>query len=164
MDWECLRVGFGTDVHVLRSGTGVTLGGVVVPCAYGCEAVSDGDVVLHALVDAMLGCAGLGDIGEYFPAGKATPGESSARFVRETLALLGEAGVRLVNVDCVIDVEVVRLGKVKGEIRASVAALLGVDVGRVNVKAKTGEGVGAVGEGRAVSAQAVVLAVRSDPA
>lgn len=158
-----MRIGFGTDLHVLRVGEGLMLGGVPVPCGYAFEAHSDGDVVLHALVDAMLGCAGLGDIGEKYPPSAIRKGESSTRFVTETLALLGKAGLALVNVDCVIDLEVVKLGDTKKVIRASLASLLGLDAACVNVKAKTAEGVGAVGEGRAVSAQAAVLAMRVAP-
>lgn len=157
--FRCIRIGFGTDLHVLEPGEGIVLGGVAVPCGYSVRAVSDGDVVLHALVDAMLGCAGLGDIGDHFPESVVESGESSRRFVVETREMLAGAGFSLVNIDCVIDLEVVRLAGMKGMIRASLAGLVGLEVGCVNVKAKTAEGVGVVGEGVAVGAQVVVLAL-----
>lgn len=150
------RVGFGTDLHRLREGSGLRLGGVWVPCAYSAVAVSDGDVVLHALVDAMLGACGLGDIGEYFPPARVAPGADSRLFVDKVLRMFGN-GVEIVNVDCVIDLESVKLGGLKKEIGASIAGILGMDPKRVNVKAKTAEGVGPVGEGRAVASQVALL-------
>lgn len=158
-----VRVGFGTDLHRLEPGDGVTLGGVTIPCAYRCRAVSDGDVVLHALVDALLGCAALGDIGEHFPESAVTQGESSRRFVEAALAMLADAGLEPVNVDCVIDLEHVRLAEYKAAIRRSVARLLGLDESRVNIKAKTAEGLGPVGEGKAVAAQVAALAAMTEP-
>ncbi len=152
------RVGFGTDLHRLDPGDGLTLGGVKIPCAYRCRAVSDGDVVLHALVDALLGCAALGDIGEHFPEHAVTKGESSRRFVGAALAMLAEAGLEPVNVDCVIDLEHVRLAGHKAAMRTSVARLLGLDESHVSIKAKTAEGLGPVGEGKAVAAQVAALA------
>lgn len=151
------RVGLGTDVHRLEPGDGLKLGGVAISCGYRSVAVSDGDVLLHALVDAMLGACGGGDIGEHFPASEVTPGEDSRRFVEYALDVAKAGGASIVNVDCVIDVEVCRLGVMKKAIRDNLAGMLGVDASRINVKAKTAEGLGAVGEGRAFSAQAVVL-------
>jgi 2-C-methyl-D-erythritol 2,4-cyclodiphosphate synthase len=133
------------------------LGGVFIPCPYSCLADSDGDVLLHALVDAMLGSAGLGDIGEHFPKSAITPGESSRRFVEETLEMLGKTGLLIGNVDCVIDLEKVSLKAWKTSIRESMARMLGMEMQCVNVKAKTAEGLGPIGEGRAVAAQVVVL-------
>lgn len=152
-----MRVGFGTDLHRLREGGGIRLGGLSIPCGYSCEAVSDGDVLLHALVDALMGAAGLGDIGDRYPESKVAPGEDSSRFVAEIMAELRAAGAGLHNVDCVVDLENPKLGRWKGEIRASLARLLGLPEARVNVKAKTAEGLGPVGTGRAVAAQVVAL-------
>lgn len=152
-----MRIGFGTDVHRLEPGDGIALGGVVIPCGKKCKANSDGDVVLHALVDALLGCAALGDIGEHFPEKAIRKGESSERFVTETLAMLAGVGLAPVNVDCTIDLEHILLSPHKPAIRRSVAWLLGLDESCVNVKAKTAEGLGAVGEGLAVSAQVALL-------
>lgn len=154
-----LRVGFGTDLHRLNAGDGIFLGGIFVPCPYSCDAVSDGDVLLHALVDAMSGVCALGDIGDCFPASKVTPGESSSRFVRETLSRVVERGAVLINVDCIVNLQTVRLGEAKRSIAANIAGLLDLRSDRVNVKAKTGEGVGPVGRGAAVSAEVVVLAM-----
>lgn len=133
------------------------LGGVRIPCAFRCLADSDGDVVLHALVDALLGACGWGDIGEWFPASSVVPGQASGDFVSAVLLKMREAGIGVVNADIVIDLEVVRLAPWKAAIRENIANLLGVNAARVNVKAKTAEGLGAVGEGKAVGAQAAVL-------
>lgn len=151
------RVGFGTDLHRLVPGDGIPLGGVLVPCPFAPVARSDGDVLLHAVVDALLGAMGRGDIGERYPESKVARGESSRRFVLEVMHLLRERGGAVVNLDCVVDLERPKLGPHKDAIRASVAALLGVSPERVNVKAKTAEGMGPVGEGKAVAAQAAVL-------
>lgn len=150
-------VGVGTDVHRLEPGSGIPLGGVVVPCDKACVAVSDGDVLLHALTDALLGGMGQGDIGERYPESKVGKGESSRRFVEETMLLLEARGGRVVNVDCTVDLERPRLASWKMRIRDSVAALLRVSPGKVNIKAKTAEGLGSVGNGEAVSAQVVAL-------
>ncbi len=152
-----IRVGFGTDLHAFISGNGFHLGGVFIPCQFGVRAISDGDVLLHALVDAMLGGAGLGDIGEYFPESKVTKGENSRIFVEETLALIKARGAELVNIDCVVNLEPIRLSRWKAEIRAKIAEILALDLSRVNVKAKTAEGLGCIGRGEAVSAEVVVL-------
>jgi 2-C-methyl-D-erythritol 2,4-cyclodiphosphate synthase len=156
--FHSFRIGFGTDLHCLEPGDGVMLGGVKIPCGYQCHAVSDGDVVLHALVDALLGCAALGDIGEHSPEHAVIKGESSRRFVEAALAMLADAGFAPINVDCVIDLEHVRLAESKAAIRTGVARLLRLDESRVNIKAKTAEGLGPVGEGKAVAAQVVALA------
>lgn len=154
---SAFRVGFGTDLHRLEPGEGIPLGGAPVPCAYRCVAVSDGDVLLHALVDALLGACGWGDIGEWFPASSVEPGQASSAFVAEVLAKMRESGISIVNVDAVVDLEGVRLAPWKAAIRQSVAELLGIPAGRVNIKAKTAEGLGPVGEGKAVAAQVAVL-------
>ena len=152
-----MRVGIGSDVHRLMPGSGMRLGGVDIPCSHACVAVSDGDVVVHALVDAVLGACGLGDIGEYFSESNVSPGQDSQGFLEKAIAMLSERGGALINVDCIIDVDVVRLSGWKRAIRENLSRILGLEESRVNVKAKTAEGLGAVGEGRAVAAQAVVL-------
>lgn len=151
------RAGLGTDLHRLEEGEGFRLGGVWIPCAFRCIAVSDGDVLLHALVDALLGACGRGDIGEWFPESSVAPGQVSSVFVAAVLAEMRGRALSIVNVDAVVDLEVVRLAGVKPAIRDSLAALLGLSPDRVNVKAKTAERLGPVGEGRAVAAQVVVL-------
>lgn len=150
-----MRIGIGSDIHRLQPGGGIKIGGILIPCEFGCVAVSDGDVLLHALVDALLGATGAGDIGERYPESRVVPGEDSSRYVREVLAELG--GARVENVDCIVHLERPKLSPWKDAIRRSVAGLLGIEPGRVGVKAKTAEGLDAVGRGEAVAAQVVVL-------
>lgn len=152
-----LRVGFGTDIHRLVTGEGVKLGGVLIPCTYACVAVSDGDVLLHALIDALLGALALGDIGEHFPHSRVASGEDSRVLLAQILNLVHANNATPVNVDCVVDLEVFKLAEWKPKIRDSIAGLLGIDPGRVNVKAKTAEGLGPVGAGEAIAAQVVAL-------
>ncbi|MDR3210561.1 MAG: 2-C-methyl-D-erythritol 2,4-cyclodiphosphate synthase [Planctomycetota bacterium] len=154
------RVGFGSDIHRLEAGNGLWLGGILIPCSYQAVAHSDGDALLHALVDAIIGALGQGDIGDHYPESKTTPGEASSRFVREVVATSKSEGWRFANVDMVIDLENPRLAEWKEKIRQNIAALLGIEKELVNIKAKTREGIGAVGKGKAVSAQAVVLLER----
>lgn len=154
---DYIQVGFGTDLHRLVPGRGLRIGGADIPCEVAAVADSDGDALLHALVDAVLGASGQGDIGDHFPALAVAPGQDSAPMLAHALALAAQKGGVVVNVDCVIDLEAVKLGPWKAEIRASLARLFGIDPGRVNVKAKTAEGLGPIGAGEAIAAQAVVL-------
>ncbi len=151
------RVGLGSDLHRLIPGEGFRLGGVWIPCAFGVEAVSDGDVLLHALVDALLGACGWGDIGEWFPEASTERGQASSAFVERVLERMREQGAGVVNVDATVDLQTVRLSGWKQAVREHVAALLGIPAERVNVKAKTAEGLGPVGEGRAISASVAAL-------
>ena len=152
-----LRVGLGTDNHRLEPGLPLWIGGVEIPAEVGCVAHSDGDVLLHALTDALLGAIGAGDIGEHFPdSDPRWKGESSSRFVEEARLRVEAAGYRIVNVDAVVTLERVRLKEFKRAIAERVGELLGA-TGRVNVKAKTNERCDAIGEGRAIAAQVVVL-------
>ena len=156
-----MRVGIGHDTHRLEEGRPLVLGGVRVEHPRGLAGHSDADVVLHALTDALLGAAGLGDIGDSYPdTDEAFRGADSARFLAETLARLNQAGWRVVNVDVIVFAQEPKLGPVKGAIRANLARLLGLETGAVNVKAKTGERVGAIGRGEAMSCQAVALIER----
>lgn len=159
---DYIRVGFGTDLHRLVSGHGMRIGGVTISCGFAAVADSDGDVLLHALVDAVLGASGQGDIGEHFPAAAVVPGQDSAPMLARALALAAQKGGAVVNVDCVIDLEAVKLGPWKAEIRASLARLFGIGADRINVKAKTAEGLGPIGAGEAIAAQAVVLLAFSE--
>jgi 2-C-methyl-D-erythritol 2,4-cyclodiphosphate synthase len=153
-----MRVGIGHDTHRLAEGRPLILGGVRVEHARGLVGHSDADVVLHAVTDALLGAAGLGDIGDAYPdADPAYRGCDSRLFLRETLARLNQAGWRVVNLDVIVFAQEPKLGPVKAAIRQSLAELLGLDVGAVNVKAKTGENVGAIGRAEAIGCQAVVL-------
>jgi 2-C-methyl-D-erythritol 2,4-cyclodiphosphate synthase len=153
-----MRVGIGHDTHRLEEGRPLLLGGVRVEHPRGLAGHSDADVVLHALTDALLGAAGLGDIGDAYPdTDPAYAGADSRLFLRETLERLNRAGWRPVNVDVIVFAQEPKLGPVKGAIRASLAGLLGLDLGAVNFKAKTGERVGHIGRAEAVACQVVAL-------
>jgi 2-C-methyl-D-erythritol 2,4-cyclodiphosphate synthase len=156
-----LRVGIGHDTHRLTEGRPLLLGGVRVEHARGLAGHSDADVVLHALTDALLGAAGLGDIGDQYPdTDPAWKDTDSRLFLRATLARLNQAGWQVVNVDVIIFAQEPKLGPIKAAIRANLADLLGLDAGAVNVKAKTGERVGAIGRAEAMSCQAIALIER----
>ena len=153
-----MRVGLGHDTHRLEEGRPLLLGGVRVPYPRGLLGHSDADVVLHAVTDALLGAAGLGDIGDAYPdTDPAWRGADSSRFLRETLAQVNQEGWRVVNLDVIIFAQEPKLGPVKAAICARLAELLGVEAGCVNVKAKTGERVGAIGRAEAIGCHAVVL-------
>jgi 2-C-methyl-D-erythritol 2,4-cyclodiphosphate synthase len=153
-----MRVGIGHDTHRLAEGRPLILGGVRVEHPRGLVGHSDADVVLHALTDALLGAAGLGDIGDAYPdTDPAYRDCDSAKFVRETLARLNQAGWHVVNVDVIVFAQEPKLGPIKAAIRASLASLLGLNVADVNVKAKTGEKVGAIGRAEAIGCQVVAL-------
>lgn len=152
-----LRIGLGSDLHRLKPGAGIRLGGVDIPCPVACDAVSDGDVLLHALIDALLGALGLGDIGDHFPPSAIRPGEDSRVLLHTILSLPEVRRAAIVNVDAIIDLEHPKLGPFKKKIALNVAELLAITPEQIGVKAKTAEGLGPVGEGRAVAAQVAVL-------
>jgi 2-C-methyl-D-erythritol 2,4-cyclodiphosphate synthase len=159
-----LRVGIGHDTHRLAEGRPLLLGGVAIEHPRGLVGHSDADVVLHALTDALLGAAGLGDIGDAYPdTDPAWKDADSRLFLRETLARLNQDGWRVVNVDVIVFAQEPRLGPVKAAIRRQLAELLGIDAGCVNVKAKTGERVGHIGRAEAVACQVVALIERFTP-
>jgi 2-C-methyl-D-erythritol 2,4-cyclodiphosphate synthase len=152
------RVGSGFDVHRFGPGASVMLGGVSIPCDRGVIAHSDGDVLLHALTDALLGAAGLGDIGQHFPdSDPRWRGAASAHFVRHAVGLLRAAGWSVVNADLTLIAETPRIALHRTAIAAQVAALLEVDAAAVNLKATTTEGMGFAGRGEGLAGQAVVL-------
>ena len=147
----------GFDLHRLGSRKPLFLGGVRIPHPNGPVAHSDGDVVLHALTDALLGGIGAGDIGEHFPdSDPAWRGVASGRFVAEAMRRVRRARYGVENADLTVLAEAPKLGPWKGAIRARVAKLLGIPSGRVNVKAKTMEGLGDIGKKKAVAAYVVV--------
>lgn len=155
------RVGSGHDTHRLVAGRPLVLGGLRIDHPRGLDGHSDADVVLHAVTDAILGAAALGDIGDLYPdTDPANAGLDSAMFLRGALERLKSAGWRAVNVDVTVFAQEPKLGPLKAEIRASLAKLLGVGVNDVSVKAKTGERVGHVGRGEAIGCHAVVLVTR----
>jgi len=152
------RIGFGNDVHRLVEGRKLILGGIEIPFGKGPLAHSDGDALAHAVCDALLGAAALGDMGRHFP--DTSPRwrhASSLRFLDDVRKRLDRAGLSIVNLDATISLERPKLAPHVDRIRASVAKALGILVDQVSVKAKTGEGMGEIGCGEAVRAEAVAL-------
>jgi 2-C-methyl-D-erythritol 2,4-cyclodiphosphate synthase len=151
-----LRVGFGHDSHPFGPGSGLRLGGVVIEGAPQLYGHSDGDVALHAVADALLGAAGLGDLGRQFPADASTPkGISSGLMLGEVTARLAANGFRPASIDIVIIGARPRLGSRLDAMRAAIAGLLGIAESAVNVKASSGNLAGDEGAGRSISARAV---------
>lgn len=152
--------GMGYDVHRYGPGRPLKLGGVLIPGGPEVVAHSDGDVLLHALMDALLGCAALGDIGQHFPDSQARyEGISSAVLLDQVLEMLRGAGLELSHVDLTIVAQTPRLSPFREEIRKNVARLLGLDTARVNLKATTEEGLGFTGRSEGIKAYAVVSAL-----
>jgi 2-C-methyl-D-erythritol 2,4-cyclodiphosphate synthase len=152
------RVGLGIDVHRLVAGRPLILGGVEVPFERGLLGHSDADVLAHALCDALLGAAGLGDIGIHYPdTDKRFRGISSLRLLEDVIDKLRDAGWRVVNVDATVIAERPTLSRYFGAMRANLAAALGIDEPRVNLKATTSETLGAIGHGEGIAAWAVCL-------
>ncbi len=153
-----MRIGIGYDIHLLKSGEKLLLGGVEISSALGTVGHSDADALIHAIIDALLGAAGLGDIGEHFPpSDPAYRGISSRLLLRKAADMIGEHGFHVGNVDATVILQKPSLAKYKQAMRDHIAEDLGISSKLVNIKAKTNEGVDAAGEGRAVEAQAVVL-------
>lgn len=151
------RVGLGTDLHRLVAGRRLVLGNVPVAHDRGPQAHSDGDVVIHAIIDALAGAAGLPDIGQMFPdTDPAWAGADSGPLLTRTMAEVRARGYRIVNVDATVHAEAPRLGPYKLKIREALADLLAVPVEAVSVKAKTNEGLDAVGRGEAIACTAIV--------
>jgi 2-C-methyl-D-erythritol 2,4-cyclodiphosphate synthase len=156
-----MRVGIGHDTHRLAPDRPLVLGGVRIEHTRGLIGHSDADVVLHALTDALLGAAGMGDIGDAFPdTDPAYKDCDSTYFVRQTLDRLNQAGWTIVNIDVIIFAQEPKLGPVKIAIRKRLAELLAIAEGAVNVKAKTGESVGAIGRAEAIGCQVAALIER----
>ena len=153
-----MRIGHGYDVHALTAGNGLWLGGVRVEHDQGVLAHSDGDVVLHALMDALLGAAGLGDIGRHFPDHDPRYRDAaSGDLLRDVLRKVEARSLRVVNVDITVIAQAPRLGPHREAMVRSMARLLRLDEGRVNLKATTHEGLGALGKGEGIAAHAVAL-------
>jgi 2-C-methyl-D-erythritol 2,4-cyclodiphosphate synthase len=152
------KIGHGYDVHRLAEGLVLRLGGVDVPHTMGCVAHSDGDVVIHALCDALLGAVALGDIGLHFPDTAAEyKGIDSTRLLRRTVALVSEAGYEVGNVDCTIVLQAPKVRPYIDQMRAVLACVMEIDVSSVSVKATTTEQLGFTGRSEGVEAHAVVL-------
>ena len=156
-----MRVGLGADAHELVEGRPLVLGGVEVDFPRGLAGHSDGDVIAHALIDALLGAAGLGDIGGLFPSRSAEwEGSSSLHLLSRAYAQVREAGWELVNADCVFVGPEPRLAPIRDEMRAALATALGVDGDRIAVRATTTDGLGFTGRGDGLAALAVALLER----
>jgi 2-C-methyl-D-erythritol 2,4-cyclodiphosphate synthase len=153
-----LRIGEGWDTHQLVTGRPLILGGVTVPHSHGLLGHSDADALAHAITDALLGAAALGDIGKLFPdTAVEFKGADSMVLLAEAYRRVREQGWQLVNLDSTIVAQAPKMAPHIPAMRARLAEVLGVDVGQVNVKAKTAEKMGPVGEGRAIEARAVCL-------
>jgi 2-C-methyl-D-erythritol 2,4-cyclodiphosphate synthase len=156
-----LRVGIGVDAHAFADGVALVLGGVEMEGARGLAGHSDGDVVAHALVDAILGAAGLGDIGSFFPSDDPRwAGASSLRFLEHAHEAVRSAGFELVNADCVLVGEEPRIAAVRADMATRMAGALGVAREQVSVRATTTDGLGFTGRGEGLAAHAVALVER----
>lgn len=153
-----MRVGIGYDVHPLVTGRRLVLGGVEIPHDRGLDGHSDADALIHAIIDALLGATGLGDIGVHFPSSDAKYKDiSSASLLRQVVSLLWAEGWLVCNVDATIVAESPRLTPFMSKMRAAIAEALGVDVGVVGLKSTTAKGLGFLGKGEGIAVHAVAL-------
>ena len=156
------RIGLGVDAHALEEGVPLVLGGVRVESPLGLAGHSDGDVIAHALIDALLGAANLGDIGSLFPSdGRTPPGVSSLALLEQAYTRVREAGWELVNADCVFIGQEPRLEPLRDQMRDALAGALAVEADRVAVRATTTDGLGFTGRGEGLAAHAVALLRRA---
>jgi len=153
-----MRAGIGYDIHRFEEGRALILGSIEIPGETGLAGHSDADVLLHAIIDALLGAAGLGDIGQHFPPDDPRwERASSLDLLARALALVREAGFEVGNLDATVIAERPRLAPHLPAMRERIAEVLGIEAARVNVKATTNEGIGAIGRGEGIAALAVVL-------
>lgn len=157
-----IRTGLGYDVHPLVAGIPLVVGGVTIPAPFGAQGHSDGDVLIHASVDAILGAAGLGDIGQRFPSSdERYRGADSRRFLEAAMELVRQAGYELEHLDSVVILQEPRLAEYIPQMRRRIARTLGVNATSVSVKATTTDRLGFIGSGQGVAAQAVATISRS---
>ena len=157
-----MRTGIGIDSHAFAPGRRLVLGGVEIPHDQGLQGFSDADVLAHAITDALLGAAALGDIGQHFPdTDEQWAGADSMALLRGVVGLVAERGLRVTHVDSTVVMELPKVGPHRDAIRAALADALGVTFDQVNVKASTGEGMGFVGRGEGVAAMAVATLSRA---
>ena len=153
-----MRVGIGYDIHRLRAGRPLILGGVPIPHTHGLDGHSDADALTHAVCDALLGAMGEGDLGRYYPSSNPEfKNMESLKMLEGVMGKLAEKGFSLVNLDTTILAEAPRLGPYLAEVVSSLARTLGVDSSLVNVKVKSGDKIGAVGRQEGIGAQAICL-------
>ena len=163
MNPQDFRIGQGYDVHALVPGRPLVVGGVTIPHSHGLLGHSDADVLLHAITDAVLGAAALGDIGRHFPdTDPRFAGADSVALLREAVGLARKAGFAMVNVDATIIAQAPRMAPHVAAMIERIAAATGLAAGRVNVKAKTNERLGFTGRGEGIAAEAIALLVRQD--
>jgi 2-C-methyl-D-erythritol 2,4-cyclodiphosphate synthase len=156
-----LRVGLGVDAHAFSDGVPLVLGGVTIESPHGLAGHSDGDVIAHALIDALLGAAGLGDIGSLFPPDEPKwEGASSLDLLRRAAAEVRNAGWELVNTDCILVGEEPRIAPLREQMRGRLAEAVGADRERINVRATTTDKLGFTGRGQGLAAEAVALLER----
>jgi 2-C-methyl-D-erythritol 2,4-cyclodiphosphate synthase len=157
-----MRIGQGFDVHALVTGRPLIVGGVRIAFDKGLAGHSDADVLLHAICDALLGAAGLGDIGRHFPdTDPAYAGADSRVLLRQVAALITQSGYRIANIDSTIIAQAPRMAPHAAQMTANISADLGIEAERINVKAKTTEKLGAVGRGEGIAAEAIALLERA---
>ena len=158
-----IRVGIGTDKHRLAFGKPLLLGGVKVESGKGAIGHSDADTLAHAVIDAVLGAAGLGDIGHHFPDDDPQwAGADSIEMLKKVASIIQSGGFKVVNVDAIVHIQTPKLGRDKQKMAGNLANALGIPSHTVNVKAKSGEQVGPIGREEAISATAVVLLTRNE--
>ncbi|MCB1024233.1 MAG: 2-C-methyl-D-erythritol 2,4-cyclodiphosphate synthase [Acidobacteria bacterium] len=158
-----MRIGFGNDIHRLGPERPLIIGGVVIPSDIGAIGHSDADVLFHAVTDAILGALAIGDIGSHFSdLDHKWKDADSSIFLAEAIRLMRERKYVVGNIDSTISLEKPKIRKFIDQMRANLAGLLGVEIGLVSVKAKTGEGLDAVGESRAIKAEACCLLLKQD--
>jgi 2-C-methyl-D-erythritol 2,4-cyclodiphosphate synthase len=156
------RIGLGVDAHRLAAGTPLVLGGVEIPFERGLVGHSDGDVLTHALIDALFGAVGLGDIGSHFPSEEVEwQGALSLDLLRQTYEQVRRTGYELVNADCILIGEEPRIAPYRDEMRGRLASAIGVEPAQVSVRATTTDALGFTGRGEGLAAQAVALLARS---
>jgi len=159
-----LRIGIGYDIHPLVKGRSLVLGGVKLSHPMGLSGHSDADALIHALCDALLGACNLGDLGAHFPETAEWKDARSTVILERVAAMVRRAGFRLVNADCIVHAEEPTLAPYRARMAETMAGILGVDAGCVSIKATRGEGLGPIGERRAMAAEAVVLLERIEAA
>lgn len=158
-----MRIGQGFDVHALVAGRKLVIGGVEIPHERGLAGHSDADVLLHAVCDALIGAAGLGDIGAHFPdTDEKYRGIDSRKLLREVKDLLAAGGWRIVNIDATVIAQAPKLARYIPGMRQNIAADTGLDAGVVNIKAKTAEKLGFIGRGEGIVAEAIALITRAE--
>jgi 2-C-methyl-D-erythritol 2,4-cyclodiphosphate synthase len=158
---NAMRVGIGHDTHRLQPGGPLRLGGIDIPHDRKSVGHSDGDALLHAVIDALLGAAALGDVGQMFPdTDPANRGRDSAEMLEAAIEAVARLGWRIVNIDCIVFAQRPKLLPHRQAIRERLADILGIEAERVGLQAKTGEGIGAIGREEALAAQCVTLLER----